>query len=140
MEPFMAYGHAIVALAATALFGLVINPLTAVAKMNAGHAAGATPSEDYEDKIYRVHRAYLNLTEVMGFFTAATVAAILAGAHPAWVNWLASIFFLARLAHFLVHYAGVGPMNLGPRTFVFVVGWLCCVILAGIAIIAVFSG
>ena len=137
MEQFAAYGHAIVAMAATALFGLLINPLTAVAKMNKGHVSGATPSEDYEDKTYRFNRAYLNLTEIMGFFVAAAVAAILAGANPTWVNWLASIFFVARLAHFIVHYAGIGPMNFGPRTFIFTIGWGCSLILAILAIAAV---
>ena len=138
MEQFAAYGHAIVAMAATALFGLLINPLTAVAKMNKGHVSGATPGEDYADKTYRFNRAYLNLTEIMGFFVAATVAAILAGANATWVNWLASIFFAARLAHFIVHYGGIGPMNFGPRTFIFTVGWGCSLILAILAIVAVF--
>ena len=137
MEPFLAYGHAIVAMAATALFGLLVNPFTAVAKMNKGQAAGGTPAEDYGDRTYRFNRAYLNLTEIMGFFVAATVAAILAGADPSWVNWLAAIFFVARVAHFLVHFAGIGPMNFGPRTVIFVVGWGCCLILAILAILAV---
>lgn len=138
MEQFAAYGHAIVAMAATAIFGLLINPLTAVAKMNQGREAGGAPAEDYGDKTYRFNRAYLNLTEIMGFFVAATMAAILAGANPHWVNWLASIFFVARIAHFFVHYAGIGPMNMGPRTFVFVVGWGCALILAILAVFAVF--
>ena len=138
MEQFAAYSHAIVAMAATALFGLLINPLTAVAKMNKGHVSGATPGEDYADKTYRFNRAYLNLTEIMGFFVAATLAAILAGANPTWVNWLASIFFVARLAHFFVHDAGIGPMNFGPRTFIFTLGWGCSLILGILAIVAVF--
>jgi len=138
MEQFASYGHAIVALAATALFGLLLNPFTAVAKMNRGQTAGGTPAEDYSDRTYRFNRAYLNLTEIMGFFVAATMAAILAGANPSWVNWLASIFFVARLAHFFVHFAGFGPMNRGPRTFIFVIGWACCLILTIMAILAVF--
>ncbi|MDJ0626939.1 MAG: MAPEG family protein [Rhodobacter sp.] len=137
MEQFAVYGHAIVAMAATAVFGLLVNPFTALAKMNKGQVAGATPSEDYGDRTYRFNRAYLNLTEIMGFFVAATLAAILAGADPSWVNWLASIFFVARIAHFFVHYAGIGPMNFGPRTLIFVVGWACCLILAAMAILAV---
>ncbi len=137
MENFAAYGHAIVAMAATALFGLLINPLTAVAKMNRGKVAGGAPEEDYGDRLYRFNRAYLNLTEIMGFFVAATAAAILAGASAGWVNWLASIFFVARLAHFGIHYAGIGPMNFGPRTIVFTIGWACCVVMALLAVFAV---
>lgn len=137
MEPFAEYGHAIVALAATAIFGLLLGPLSAVAKMNKGLISGATPGEDYKDRAYRFNRAYLNLTENMGFFVAATLAAILAGADPTWVNWLASIFFVARILHFLVHFSGIGPMNFGPRSFAFTAGWACCIALAVLAILAV---
>ena len=137
MEQFAEYGHAIVAMAVTAMFGLLVNPLSAVAKLNKGMVSGATPSEDYADKTYRFNRAYLNLTEIMGFFVAVTVAAILAGASPSWVNWLASIFFLARVLHFVVHYGGIGPMNFGPRTIIFTIGWACCLIMGVLAIAAV---
>ena len=73
-----------------------------------------------------------------GICSNGSVAAILAGADATWVNWLASIFFVARVLHFLVHYAGIGPMNFGPRTFIFVVGWACSAVLAVLAILAVF--
>lgn len=138
MEQFAAYGHAIVSVAATAIFGLLVNPFTALSKTGKGLAAGQTATPDYGDKLYRFDRAYLNLTEIMGFFVASVGAAILAGANPTWVNWLASIFFVSRLAVFAVHYSGIGPMNFGPRTFIFVIGWACCVILSLMAIFAVF--
>jgi uncharacterized MAPEG superfamily protein len=138
MEPFAPYSHAIVSMAGFALFGLLINPLTAVAKMRKGHAAGGTPAEDYADPVYRFNRAYLNITETMGFFLATTVAAILAGVDPAWVNWLASIFLVSRLLVAVVHIGGIPPQNFGPRTFLFVVGWLCCVINGVLAIGTVF--
>jgi len=137
MEPFLAYGHAIVAMAATALFGLILSPLSALGKLNKGMVSGVTPGEDYGDQAYRFNRAYLNLTENMGFFVAATVAAILAGASPTWVNWLASIFLVARILHFVVHYGGIGPMNFGPRTIVYTIGWGCSILLAILAIFAV---
>lgn len=136
MEQFADYGHAIVALAALALFGLVGGPLSALAKLPKGLAAGSEPQQDYDDRAYRMHRAYANLTEVMGFFTAATVAAILAGASPTWVNWLASIFLVARLAHSIVHVTGIGPMNFGPRTIVFSIATTCAAIMAVLAILA----
>lgn len=137
MEQFAEYGHAIAALGLTVIFGLLVSPFTALAKMSSGHAAGGTPAEDYGDRTYRFNRAYLNLTENMGFFAAATAAAILAGANATSVNWMASIFFVSRLLHFVVHFAGIGPMNFGPRTIVFVVGWLCNLGLALIAVMAV---
>ena len=138
MEQFAVYGHAIVAMAATALLGLLINPLVGIAKMKSGHQAGGKPENNYEDVTYRVDRAYANLTEVMGLFVAATVAAMIAGANPSWVNWLAVIFFISRVLHFIVHYRGIGKMHQGPRTFIFVVGWACCIVLAVLAIFAVF--
>ena len=138
MEPFLAYGHAIVAMAATALFGLIISPLSAVSKLNKGMVSGATPGEDYEDRAYRFNRAYLNLTETMGFFVAVTVAAILAGASPFWVNLLAALFFVSRLVHAIVHIKGIGKPDSGIRSIMYTVGWACCVVLGVLAIVAVF--
>ncbi|MGP6085521.1 MAPEG family protein [Antarctobacter jejuensis] len=136
MEQFAEYGHAIAALGLTVVFGLLLSPFTALAKMSAGHAPGGTPAEDYGNRTYRFNRAYLNLTENMGFFAAVTAAAILSGANPTSVNWLAALFFVSRVLHFFVHYAGIGPANFGPRTFVFVVGWACTL---GLAVIAVYT-
>ena len=140
MEIFADYAHAIVAVAATTLFGLLIGPVTAVLKLSRGMQAGATPEQDYSDRTYRINRAYLNLTETMGFFVAAVVASILAGVVPYWVNLLASVFFVSRIVLFFVHVAGIGPMNFGPRSFIFVIGWLCCLILSVMAILAVLGG
>lgn len=137
MEQFADYGHAIAALGLTVVLGLLIAPFTALAKMSRGQSPGGTPAEDYSDRTYRFNRAYLNLTENMGFFAAATAAAILAGANPTSVNWLAALFLVSRVLHFIVHFTGLGPANFGPRTFVFVAGWLCNLGLALIAVMAV---
>lgn len=138
MEQFADYGYAIASLAGVSILGLLLNPLTAVRKMGKGVAAGGTPEQDYADPVYRLNRAYLNLSEMMGFFVAAVVAAMLAGVAPYWVNLLAVLFFLGRLAVLAIHLAGIGPMNMGPRTFVFVVGWACALILALMTLVAVF--
>ncbi|SIS70436.1 Uncharacterized conserved protein, MAPEG superfamily [Roseivivax lentus] len=139
MDTLVQYGHAVVALAATTFFGLLVGPLTAVAKMTGGLQAGSTPEQDYGNRLYRFNRAYLNLVETMGFFVASVAAAILAGASPYWVNLLASVFFVSRLVLFAVHAAGIGPMNFGPRTFIYVVGWLCCLVMSVMAILAILS-
>ena len=138
MEQFAQYGHAIVSMVGVAIFGLLVNPLTATKKMGQGLAAGGTPKGDYDDPVYRLNRAYLNLTEIMGFFVACVVGAILAGVSPFWVNLLASIFLISRIVLFFVHTRAIGPMNFGPRTFTFVIGWACCLILALMTIWAVF--
>lgn len=138
MEQFAAYGHAIVAMAGTAVFGLVIGPLSAMRKTSAGLAPGAEPKPDYSTSVYRWHRAYSNLSEVMGYFVACTVAAILAGTSPFWVNLFASIFFASRVVLACVHIGGVGKPDMGVRSIVFVAGFLMCVLLAIMAVVSVF--
>jgi len=138
MEQFAQYAHAIVALAATAVIGLIISPLSAMKKASADLAPGCEPEADYSNEVYRWHRAYCNLSETIGFFAAVLIAAVLAGASPFWVNLLASVFFVSRLVHAFVHIKGIGKPNTGARSFSYVAGWLVCLILAVMAILAVF--
>ncbi|MEO3413833.1 MAPEG family protein [Roseovarius sp. CAU 1744] len=138
MEQFAAYGHAIVAMAGTAVFGLLISPLSALRKSRVGLSPGCQPEPDYTSSVYRWHRAYCNLAETMGFFVACTLAAILAGASPFWVNLLASVFFLSRIVLAVVHINGIGKPHMGARSFIYVAGWLACLLLAIMAIVAVF--
>lgn len=136
MEQFSAYSHAIVSLAVFAILGLLISPIAAARKSGEGVTAGSMPAADYGNLTYRINRAYLNAAEMAGFFALVTIAAILAGASPFWVNWLASIFLISRLAVAFVHIRGIGAQNMGPRTMLFVLGWACCVVLALLAIFA----
>lgn len=138
MDQFAAYSHAIVALAAFALLGLAINPIGAAMKPAQGVTAGALPPPDYGNSTYRWSRAYQNAAEMAGLFAAVTLAAILAGADPVWTNLFASVFFLSRILVLVVHVAGIGKENLGARTLIFVVGWLCCLALGVMALLAAF--
>ena len=139
MEQLAAYGHAIVAMAATVLIGMALNPISAAKKSAQGVTSGAMPQPDYGDPVYRWSRTYQNLSEMMGFFAGATLAAILAGASPFWVNLLAATFFASRLVVAVVHIRGWGRPNSGLRTIVFAIGWLCCILLSIFAIVEVFS-
>jgi uncharacterized MAPEG superfamily protein len=139
VEPFDAYSHALLSLAGTALAGLLIAPLSAMKKADAGLTSGASPEPDYENPVYRWSRAHLNLVETAGFFAAVVVAAILTGASAFWVNLLASIFFLSRLAVLFIHVRGIGRPDMGARTGAFLVGWTMCVVLALMAIVAGFA-
>jgi uncharacterized MAPEG superfamily protein len=139
MEQFAEYGHTIVSMAALALIGLLLGPVSAARSTGEGNAPGEVPPADYGNATYRLVRSYLNTVEITGFFIAAALAAILAGASPVWVNWLAVIFLLSRIAMLAVHLGGVGRPNMGPRSVVFTIGWACCVILAVRAILAVFA-
>ncbi len=138
MEQFGSYGHAIFAMAATAGFGLILSPLSGMRKAALGLEPGAEPKADYSTAVYRWHRAYCNLSETIGFFVAVTLAAILAGANPFWVNTFAALFFVSRLVLAFVHIKGIGKSDMGARSFTYVAGWFFCMMLAGMAIVSVF--
>ncbi len=141
MEAFAQYGHALVALAGLAVVQFVLSPLSALRKTAAGLAPGAQPPADYADPCYRWHRAYSNLTESFGAFVAVTVAAILAGAAPFWVNLFASLFFVLRVVLAAIHIGGYGRPDAGLRSITYVAGVLMCLCLAFLAFKAVlFSG
>jgi len=133
------YAHAIVAMAGVAVLLLLMSPVAAMRKQAQGLAPGAQPTPDYADPAYRWHRAHGNLAESLGAFVAVTVAAILAGVNPAWVNALASAFLALRVVLAVVHVAGVGRADMGPRSIIYVAGWLVCLALAGLAIWGVFQ-
>ncbi len=138
MEAFSEYGHAIASLVIFTLIVLVFSPFTALAKQAKGLAPGATPEQDYSDSAYRMNRAYLNCVETLPAFVVVTMAAILAGASPFWVNLLASLALLARMALLFIHVKGIGNPNMGPRTFAYVGGWACMILLGLIALVNLF--
>lgn len=140
MEPFAAYGHAIVAMAGVAILTLILSPLSAMKKTAKGLAPGSQPEADYSDACYRWHRTYANLAENVGTFAAVTVAAMLAGANPYWVNLLAAAFLVIRLVLAFVHIKGIGKPDMSVRSFIYVAGWLVCLVLAIMAILAAFAG
>lgn len=134
------YGHAIVAMAGLAMVTLLLGPFSAMRKTALGLAPGSEPEADYANPVYRWHRAYGNLTESIGPFVAVTLAAILAGVAPFWVNLLASAFLAVRILLLVVHIKGIGKPDMGVRSFTYVAGWLICLALAVMAILKVFSG
>jgi uncharacterized MAPEG superfamily protein len=140
MEQFSAYGHAIVAMAAVGMMHMIMGPLSAMKKTKLGLAPGATPEQDYDSATYRWHRAYGNLSETVGTFVAVTVAAMLAGANPFWVNLLAAVFFLSRIVMAVVHIKGIGGADMSVRSFTYVAGWAMCLILGLMAIVNGFAG
>ena len=140
MEGFSEYGHALAAMSGVAVLLLLLSPLSAMRKQASGVTPGAQPAADYSDSSYRWHRTYANLTEAIGPFAAVTLAAILAGANPFWVNLLASLFLVIRLVVTVVHITGVGkPVN-GMRSFIYIAGWASCLGLAYLAIKTVLFG
>ncbi len=133
---FAEYSHAIAAMAAFALMTLILAPLSGYAKAKDGVVAGGAPPSDYANAAYRLWRAHMSATEIIGAFTAATIAAMLAGAAPFWVNLAAVVFLVSRIAHAAVHIAGIGAADRGLRSILFVIGWIICAVLAIMAIAA----
>lgn len=140
MEQFSLYGHAIVAMAAIGAMQLIMSPLSAMQKTKLGLAPGANPEQEYGSATYRWHRAYGNLAETVGAFVAVTVAAMLAGASPFWVNLLASVFLISRIVMAVVHVKGIGKPDGGARSIAYVVGWAACIGLALLAVFNAFAG
>ena len=59
---------------------------------------------------------------------------MLAGAPAFWVNLLASLFIVARIAMAIVH---IKTENQSLRSTCFAVGWFCMLALAVLAVVAV---
>ena len=138
METFAVYSHAIASLVIFTLVILFLSPFSALAKAGKGLAPGATPDQDYSDKAYRLNRAYLNGTETLPAYLTVTVAAILLGASPFWVNLLASLALLARIVMLDIHMRGLGKPHSGLRSVFYVIGWACMVVMGVMALVAAF--
>lgn len=138
MENFGEYSHAFASLVLFTLIVLLLSPFSALSKQKAGMSPGATPANDYSDRAYRLNRAYLNGTETLPAFLAVAGVAILAGANPFWVNLLASLVLVFRVLMLVFHVGGIGSPFNGPRTFAYVAGWICLIILGVLALVAVF--
>ena len=95
---FANYGHAIAALAGWGLLMMVLS-LLSTSRLNADNrTTSGLPRREYSDPGYRRFRAYANAVETTGPYLAVTLAAILIGANPFWVNLLASVFRVSRIA------------------------------------------
>jgi uncharacterized MAPEG superfamily protein len=135
MENFAPYSHAIASLGLWALLMIVLGMLTTRGRTAENRCECGKPKRDYSNVVYRTDRAHLNAVENSGPFVAATVAAMLAGAAPFWVNVLASVFIVSRIAMAIVH---IRSENQNARSATFVVGWACMIGLAVLAVIAAF--
>ena len=129
------YSHAIASLGLWSLLNLALAGISTRGRTPEGRCDCGKPKRDYADPVYRADRAFMNAVENSGPFVAATIAAMLAGAAPFWVNLLASVFVVSRIAMVVVH---IGTENQPMRSAAFVVGWLCMIGLAVMAVIAAF--
>ena len=135
MEIFEAYSHATLSLALWALLVILFSMLSLIGRDGDTRCECGKPKRDYSNVTYRRERAFMNAVENSGPFIAATLAAILTGAAPFWVNLFASVFIVSRIAMAAVH---IGTENQPARSICFVIGWLCMIVLALLAIFAAF--
>ncbi len=135
-DVFAPYGHALASLGGWALLMLVLSFVSIIGSPKVRTQSGQ-PARDYADPYYRRARAFQNAVEIAGPFVAATVAAILTGASPFWVNLLASVFLVSRIAMVVVH---IGTQLQPLRSICWMVGYVCCAALAVLAILGAFAG
>lgn len=130
------YQSGLIALAAVCLLTLIQSLLTAAAFADGTQTPGVPLSGDHNVFSFRVVRAYANATENLPAFGFALFVAILAGANPTLVNWLAILYVVFRVAFSAVYYAGIGVAAGGPRTMLYVGGLATNVVLTITAIYA----
>ncbi|AXI46081.1 MAPEG family protein [Sulfitobacter sp. SK012] len=133
MEQFAAYGPAIVALALWGLLILVLTIYSTFGRTAEARCDCGKPKRDYADPVYRRERAYMNAVETSGPFIATTLAAMLAGGAVFWVNLLAAVFVISRIAMAAIH---IGTENQPMRSISFMVGFLVIIALGLIAVFA----
>ena len=132
---FAPYAHALAAMAGWGLLMLVLTVLSVIGSPRARTQAGL-PARDYADPYYRRSRAFANAVEASGSFLAVTVAAILVGASPFWVNVLASVFLVARIGAAAAH---IGTMIEPLRSAFWSVAVLCTLALGAMALLGAFA-
>ncbi len=133
-----AYQTSFFILAALSLTTLIQNFLSApLAFVHEEQVPGLPLKFDHTKLSFRVLRTYSNSVENFPAFGWALLVAIVAGASPTIVNWIAMIYFAFRMLFWAVYYTGVGKVAGGPRTMIFVGGLLSNIVLSGVAIWAV---
>ena len=95
--------------------------------------------KSYKDLGFRVIRTHANSVENLPVFGFAVLLAIVAGVSSAWVNWLAIIHLVCRSAFWVIYYMALGKTAGGPRTIVYVLGWLTNMILVSMALFALLA-
>ena len=134
--PYLAtYHSSFLVLASLSLITLIQNFLTApFAFIREEQIPGMPLKHDHSKMSFRALRTYANSTETFPAFGWALLVAIIAGATPIVVNWLAGLYLVFRIAFWVIYYSGIGKEAGGPRTMAFVGGLLTNIALAGVAL------
>jgi len=73
------------------------------------------------DWVNRANRAHLNALENLPLFATVVLIGAVTGTSTPTTVWCANIYFLARLAHAVVHISGYGKFM--ARTILFTIAW-----------------
>ncbi|MCY0094774.1 MAPEG family protein [Hoeflea ulvae] len=135
------YRVSFVVLAVLTVMILVQNLMTApLAFLNNEQTPGMPLRHDHSKLSFRAMRTYANSTESFPAFAMALLVAIVAGASPTLVNWLAVLHLAFRTGFWVVYYSGIGKVAGGLRTQCHVGGLAANLVLAGTAIHALLAG
>ncbi|MGB3556174.1 MAG: MAPEG family protein [Jannaschia sp.] len=132
---FAPYAHALAAMAGWGILMIVLSFLSIFGAPR-GRTPSGMPVRDYSDPFYRRDRAFRNAVETAGLFLAVTLAAILVGAAPFWVNLFASVFLAARIAMAAIH---IGTEIQPLRSVCWLTGTVCCLALGIMALFGAFA-
>ena len=136
-----AYRFSFLVLAGVSLITLIQNFATApLAFANEEQVPGVPVRFDHSKLSFRALRTYSNSTESFPAFGWALLVAVIAGAPPMLVNWLAGGYFASRIVFWVLYYSGIGKPAGGPRAVAYVAGLLCNIALAAAAIWVLVSG
>jgi len=95
---------------------------------------------DHSNLSFRAIRTHSNSAESLPAFGWALLVAIVVGASPVLINWLAGIYFVFRMAFWAIYYSGIGKAAGGPRTMAFVGGLVTNIVLVCTALYAILTG
>ena len=87
-----------------------------------------TPLDQFPAWVHRAHRAHLNLLEQALPFAVLVLILNQIDGFTALTYWTAIVFFWVRTIHAIGMIAGFAKMPLRPGLFL--IGWLCCLIMA----------
>lgn len=128
---FEAYSHALASLAGFGLLIVILSMISTTGRTAENRCDCGLVKRDYADPGYRRGRAFANAIEIAGPFIAVTLAAVMVGAAPFWVNLLASVFLASRVGVAAVH---IGTTYQALRSAIWMIGTLCVLALGVIAI------
>lgn len=87
-----------------------------------------TPLDQFPAWVHRAHRAHLNLLEQALPFSVLVLILYQIDGFTTLTYWTAIVFFWVRVLHAAGMISGLAKMPLRPALFL--IGWLCCLIMA----------